>query len=82
MALLAVAFFSPIWWVSLRRRLSAADFSRWHADPIPVQWRAKRLPIARGKAEIDGGTEALDCVDEMNTINHYIGMKPIATAPI
>ena len=48
MALLAVAFFSPIWWVSLKApELSAADFSRWRAKSIPVQWCEKRLPIAR-----------------------------------
>ncbi len=29
------------------------------------------------------GAEGLDCVHEMNTINHYVGMFPIATgAPV
>ena len=40
-------------------------------------------PILDAKKNIDKGAEGLDCVHEMNTINHYVGMFPIATgAPV
>jgi hypothetical protein len=40
-------------------------------------------PITDAKKDIDKGAEGLDCVHEMNTINHYVGMFPIATgAPV
>lgn len=36
-------------------------------------------PITDKSKNIDKGAEGLDCVHEMNTINHYVGMYPIAT---
>ena len=40
-------------------------------------------PITDAKKNVDKGAEGLDCVHEMNTINHYVGMYPIATgAPV
>ena len=40
-------------------------------------------PILDKKKDVDKGAEGLDCVHEMNTINHYVGMFPIATgAPV
>jgi hypothetical protein len=40
-------------------------------------------PITDAKKDMDQGAGALDCVHEMNTINHYVGMYPIATgAPV
>jgi hypothetical protein len=40
-------------------------------------------PILDKKKNVDKGAEGLDCVHEMNTINHYVGMFPIATgAPV
>jgi len=40
-------------------------------------------PITDAKKDIDKGAEGLDCVHEMNTINHYVGMFPISTgAPV
>ena len=40
-------------------------------------------PILDKQKDIDKGAEGLDCVHEMNTINHYVGMFPIATgAPV
>ncbi|RLJ62701.1 hypothetical protein [Sulfurisoma sediminicola] len=40
-------------------------------------------PILDAKKNVDKGAEGLDCVHEMNTINHYVGMFPIATgAPV
>jgi len=40
-------------------------------------------PILDAGKNLDKGAEGLDCVHEMNTINHYVGMYPIATgAPV
>jgi hypothetical protein len=40
-------------------------------------------PITDSQKDINKGAEGLDCVHEMNTINHYVGMFPIATgAPV
>jgi hypothetical protein len=40
-------------------------------------------PILDANKNVDKGAEGLDCVHEMNTINHYVGMFPIATgAPV
>ncbi len=40
-------------------------------------------PILDAKKDINKDAEGLDCVHEMNTINHYVGMFPIATgAPV
>lgn len=40
-------------------------------------------PILDKDKHIDKGAQGLDCVHEMNTINHYVGMFPIATgAPV
>src|SRR3990167_10465452 len=40
-------------------------------------------PILDAKKDINKDAAGLDCVHEMNTINHYVGMFPIATgAPV
>ncbi|MDQ5959502.1 MAG: hypothetical protein QG592_581 [Pseudomonadota bacterium] len=40
-------------------------------------------PITDAKKDVNKGAMGLDCVHEMNTINHYVGMFPIATgAPV
>lgn len=40
-------------------------------------------PILDAKKDVNHGAAGLDCVHEMNTINHYVGMFPIATgAPV
>ncbi len=40
-------------------------------------------PILDAKKDINKDATGLDCVHEMNTINHYVGMFPIATgAPV
>jgi hypothetical protein len=36
-------------------------------------------PILAEQTTLTGKATALDCVHEMNTINHYVGMYPIAT---
>ena len=40
-------------------------------------------PITDAGKDVNVGAAGLDCVHEMNTINHYVGMFPIATgAPV
>ncbi len=40
-------------------------------------------PITDAKKDFNKDAQGLDCVHEMNTINHYVGMFPIATgAPV
>ncbi|MDR2208983.1 MAG: hypothetical protein LBE22_08445 [Azoarcus sp.] len=40
-------------------------------------------PILDAQKNVDKGAEGLDCVHEMNIINHYVGMFPIETgAPV
>ncbi len=40
-------------------------------------------PVLDKGKKMDKGAQGLDCVHEMNTINHYVGMFPIATgAPV
>ncbi|EKD97653.1 MAG: hypothetical protein ACD_23C00805G0001 [uncultured bacterium] len=40
-------------------------------------------PITDAAQKEEKGVEGLDCVHEMNTINHYVGMYPISTgAPV
>lgn len=77
MALLAIIFYSPIWWVSL----TAPNYPE-EAFPDGVRIEFHMNGVFNGctlqkKAEILE-EEALDCVHEMDTINHYVGMYPIA----
>lgn len=78
MALLAFAFFSPIWWVSLK----APNYPpQTFPDGVRIVFQfngVKNGCELRKSKEVDEDNEALDCVHEMNTINHYIGMHPIA----
>jgi hypothetical protein len=78
LAILATIYFSPIWWVSL----TAPNYPP-EAFPDGVRIHFHMNGVFNGcelveKAEIIE-VEALDCVHEMDTINHYVGMYPIAT---
>ncbi|MBA1330633.1 hypothetical protein QQ73_05495, partial [Candidatus Endoriftia persephone str. Guaymas] len=70
-------FYSPIWWVSL----TAPNYPP-ESFPDGVRIHFHMNGVFNGcqkqdKAEITED-EALDCVHEMDTINHYVGMYPIA----
>ncbi len=74
--LMAWAYFAPMWWVSL----TAPNYPE-HTFPdgvrIHMHWDSVKNGcklVVREEVEED---EPLDCVHEMNTINHYIGMHPI-----
>ena len=77
LGLLTAIFYSPIWWVSLTApnypEESFPDGVRIHFHMNGVFNGCKK----QQKAEIVE-EEALDCVHEMDTINHYVGMYPIA----
>jgi hypothetical protein len=77
LGLLAVIFYTPIWWVSL----TAPNYPP-ESFPDGVKIHFQLNGVFNGcqiqqKAEI-AEQEALDCVHEMDTINHYVGMYPIA----
>lgn len=77
-SLIVASYFSPIWWVSLKAPNyppeSFPDGVRihFHVDGV---FNGCQL---RKSKEIND-EEALNCVHEMDTINHYIGMYPIAS---
>lgn len=76
--LIAGAFVSPGWWVSLTApNYPEATFPQgirilFHMDSV------RNGCTIRTATEVEE-TEALDCVHEMDTINHYVGMYPIAS---
>ncbi|RMG37246.1 MAG: hypothetical protein D6720_03470 [Gammaproteobacteria bacterium] len=80
--LLVAIFYSSVWWVSL----TAPNYPK-ESFPQGVRIEFHVNGVFNGctlqkKAEIQE-EEALDCVHEMDTINHYVGMYPIAAgAPI
>lgn len=79
MVLIGLAFFSPIWWVALK----APNYPE-HTFPDGVRIHFHMNAVKNGcqmRAATDEvyEEEALDCVHEMNVINHYIGMEPIET---
>jgi hypothetical protein len=107
---LVVAYFSPIWWVSLTapnypkdafpdgirihfhfdrvtNGCKAAGAGTQMADEIiqgDLSHEAERWnPVLDAEKNVDKNAEGLDCLHEMNTINHYVGMFPIETgAPV
>ena len=80
-ALLVVIYFVPAWWVSL----TAPNYPE-EAFPDGVRIHFHLNGVFNGckkmeKTEITE-EEALDCVHEMDTINHYVGMYPIAAGGV
>ena len=80
-ALLAAIYYTPIWWVSL----TAPNYPP-EVFPDGVRIYFHMNGVFNGckkveKAEISE-EEALDCVHEMDTINHYVGMYPIAAGGV
>lgn len=80
-AVLIIIFYTPIWWVSL----TAPNYPE-EAFPDGVRIHFHMNGVYNGcekvvKEEITVD-EALDCVHEMDTINHYVGMYPIAAGGV
>ena len=76
LVLMGAAFFSPMWWVSLK----APNYPE-HTFPdgvrIHLHWTGVENGCKPRESDEVQEDEGLDCVHEMNTINHYIGMHPI-----
>lgn len=75
--LLIAIFFTPTWWVSLTAPNYPAES---FPDGVRIHFHMNGVfngCTKQDKAEIQED-EALDCVHEMDTINHYVGMYPIA----
>lgn len=75
---LGAAFVSPAWWVSLK----APNYpAQTFPDGVRIHFHIDR--VANGCAMRNSKEvlekEALDCVHEMDTINHFVGMFPIAS---
>jgi len=77
LGLLIAIFYTPIWWVSL----TAPNYpEEAFPDGVRIQFHMNGVFNGCRKVESSEITEevALDCVHEMDTINHYVGMYPIA----
>ena len=79
--LLVAIFYAPIWWVSLTAPNyppeAFPDGVRIHFHMNGVFNGCKKVEKAEIREE-----EALNCVHEMDTINHYVGMYPIAAGGV
>lgn len=78
LALMTASFFAPMWWVSL----TAPNYPEHiypHGVRIVLHWNRVANGCTAQTRERDeiAEDEVLDCVEEMNVINHYIGMHPI-----
>jgi len=78
---LIALYYSPVWWVSL----TAANYPE-EAFPDGVRIHFHMNGVFNGCKKIEKDeileVEALDCVHEMDTINHYVGMYPIAAGGV
>ena len=81
LVLMGAIYYAPAWWVSLTAPNYPAE-----AFPDGVRIEFHMNGVFNGckkveKKEIEE-SEALDCVHEMDTINHYVGMYPIAAGGV
>jgi hypothetical protein len=78
LVLLAIVYFTPIWWVSLK----APNYPP-EAFPDGIRIHFHFNGVFNGCSIVESDEvlieEALNCVHEMDTINHYVGMYPIAS---
>jgi hypothetical protein len=81
MGLLLAIYYSPVWWVSL----TAPNYPE-EAFPDGVRIQFHMNGVFNGCKKVEKTEileeEALDCVHEMDTINHYVGMYPIAAGGV
>ncbi|MCB1774424.1 MAG: hypothetical protein KDI88_12465, partial [Gammaproteobacteria bacterium] len=80
-ALLVAIYFAPTWWVALK----APNYPP-EAFPDGVRIHFHMNGVFNGCQKIESAEireeQALDCVHEMDTINHYVGMYPIAAGGV
>lgn len=76
--LLSIIYFAPIWWVALKAPNYPPEA---FPDGIRIHFHFNGVFNGCQKVESDEVQvdEALNCVHEMDTINHYVGMYPIAS---
>lgn len=80
-ALLAAIYYSPIWWVSLKAPNYPPEA---FPDGVRIQFHMNGVfngCTLQGKREVFED-KALDCVHEMDAINHFVGMFPIASGGV
>lgn len=81
LVLLVFIYFTPVWWVSL----TAPNYPE-EAFPDGVRINFHMNGVFNGCQKVEKSEiqeeEALDCVHEMDTINHYVGMYPIAAGGV
>jgi hypothetical protein len=79
--MLIAIYYAPVWWVAL----TAPNYPE-EAFPDGVRIDFHMNGVFNGCKKIDKAelseSEALDCVHEMDTINHYVGMYPIAAGGV
>jgi len=79
--ILVAIYFVPIWWVSL----TAPNYPV-EAFPDGIRIHFHMNGVFNGCEKIDNveitEDEAIDCVHEMDTINHYVGMYQIAAGGV
>jgi len=79
--LLIAIYLTPIWWVSL----TAPNYPE-EAFPDGIRIHFHMNGVFNGCEKIEKleitEEEAIDCVHEMDTINHYVGMYPIAAGGV
>ena len=75
---LGATYFTPAWWVSLK----APNYpAQTFPDGVKIQFHVDRVGNGcrmRQSTEVVE-KDVLDCVHEMDTINHFVGMYPIAS---
>ncbi|MEN8213715.1 MAG: hypothetical protein ABFR19_05065 [Pseudomonadota bacterium] len=79
--ILIAIYYSPIWWVAL----TAPNYpEEAFPDGVRIEFHMNGVFNGCEKIEKEEITEdeALDCVHEMDTINHYVGMYPIASGGV
>ena len=78
---LVAIYFTPVWWVSL----TAPNYPK-EAFPDGIRIHFHMNGVFNGCEKIEKREiteeEAIDCVHEMDTINHYVGMYPIAAGGV
>jgi len=75
---LVATYFAPVWWVAL----TAPNYPpQTFPDGVRINFHVNRISngceMRQSKEVVE--KEPLDCVHEMDTINHFVGMYPIAS---
>lgn len=79
--LLALIYISPTWWVALKAPNYPPEA---FPDGVRIHFHMNGVfsgCVLQNNSEIEE-TEALDCVHEMDAINHFVGMYPIASGGV